>query len=139
MECKMVRKLGVLLPILLLLVACSSSGKLEMKRAKSESIPPGKTVTLIIKSEPIERKETNTPKEDDAQAVQPPPAATDDFPPDDVSKYTAGIDTSTFSGSSPRADPQDAARKEIPERRAAPHEQKDQPAKRVISPEEWWV
>ena len=70
MKRNIVPKIVFLLPILLSLVACSSSGKLEMKQAKSRSIPPGKSVSLFIKSEPIERKETNLRKEEDAQEEQ---------------------------------------------------------------------
>ena len=53
--------------ILLIVAACSSSGKLEMKQAKSRSIPPGKTVTLVIESEPVNASRanpSNTQRED---------------------------------------------------------------------------
>jgi len=37
--------------LVLLLGACSSSGKLALDQAKSGSIPPGKTVSLIVESD----------------------------------------------------------------------------------------
>lgn len=61
MKRQMLPRLFVLLPILLLLEACSSSGKLEVKRAKTKSIPPGKSVTLVIRSEPGKEKPQAAP------------------------------------------------------------------------------
>ena len=51
MRFQLAAKFGGLLPVLLILAACSSSGKLELLQLKSASIPPGKTVSLIVKSD----------------------------------------------------------------------------------------
>ena len=51
MRFQLAAKFGGLLPVLLILAACSSSGKLELLQSKSASIPPGKTVSLIVKSD----------------------------------------------------------------------------------------
>lgn len=48
------KKVGGLLPVLLILAACSSSGKLELLQAKTAPIPPGKSVSLTVTSSQTE-------------------------------------------------------------------------------------
>ncbi len=51
MRSKTAARFGALLPIVLILAACSSSGKLELIQPKSGSIPSGSTVSLTIKTD----------------------------------------------------------------------------------------
>ncbi len=46
-----ISRLTLVLPIILVVAACSSSGKLNVSKQKSESIPPNRTVSLIVKSD----------------------------------------------------------------------------------------